>query len=365
MNYYRKNIDNTANNLKLKMQMAAFTLKVSENNDKIDDLLKANKDIKKDITDNSNSIKNFYTKQDVNNIISQYYLKKNIDSMLNNYYLKSNIDNKINDRYDKNYIDNNYYNKSELNEKTSKLDRNIVLFNTNLTKFIDETYKNDKENLEVDIKNNKNKFDNFIMNTFSTLSNNISNINNSQNSRLSNLESKNLSDTQITKINELDNIDLEKINKYSYYIKEFFMHNIDLIRRFNITSDMDNIQILQFEIDRNFLVNDIIKFFISIKLLYEDMKNVYWTLYFKLDVHYGDNVMIKSFKKQMTSKGFLFKNLATFNIDNMFRLNKNTNRLIFKLYMCKVSNAYENKVIITLSNTLEENYCNLVWYSNQ
>ena len=182
---------------------------------------------------------------------------------------------------------------------------------------------------------------------------------------MSDLESKNLSDTQITKINELDNIDLEKINKYSYYIKEFFMHNIDLIRRFNITSDMDNIQILQFEIDRNFLVNDIIKFFISIKLLYENMKNVYWTLYFKLDVHYGDNVMIKSFKKQMTSKGFLFKNLATFNIDNMFRLNKNTNRLIFKLYMCKVSNAYENEVIITLSNTLVENYCNLVWYSNQ
>ena len=378
MNYYRKNVNNTTNDLKLKMQMAAFTLKLSENNDKIDNLLKADKDIKKDIIDNSNSIKNFYTKQDVNNIISQYYLKKNIDSMLNNYYLKSNIDNKINDRYDKNYIDNNLYNrtyldnkfdniynKNEINEKTSKLDRNIVLFNTNLTKFIDETYKNDKENLEVDIKNNKNKFDNFIMNTFSTLSNNISNINNSQNSRLSYLESKNLSDTQITKINELDNIDLEKINKYSYYIKEFFMHNIDLIRRFNITSDMDNIQILQFEIDRNFLVNDIIKFFISIKLLYEDMKNVYWTLYFKLDVHYGDNVMIKSFKKQMTSKGFLFKNLATFNIDNMFRLNKNTNRLIFKLYMCKVSNAYENKVIITLSNTLEENYCNLVWYSNQ
>ena len=89
---------------------------------------------------------------------------------------------------------------------------------------------------------------------------------------MSDLESKNLSDTQITKINKLDNIDLEKINKYSYYIKEFFMHNIDLIRRFNITSDMDSIQILHFEIDRNFLVNDIIKFFISTKLLYEDMK---------------------------------------------------------------------------------------------
>ena len=407
MNYYRKNVNNTTNDLKLKMQMAAFTLKLSENSDKIDDLLKADKNIKKDITDNSNALKNFYTKQDVLNITSQYYLKKylyNKDYIDNNYLVKSEIDKKdneilnkvnnnfysrnyINDNYhlknnvyDKNYINNlannlynrtyldnrfdDIYNKTETNNKISKLDRNIVLFNTNLTKFIDETYKNDKEILEGDIKENKNKFDNFIINTFSTFSNNISNINNNQNSRLTNLESKNLSDTQITKINELENIDLGKINKYSYYIKEFFMHNIDLVRRFNITSELDFIQVLQFEIDRNFLVNDIIKFFISIKFLYENMK-MYWVLYFKIDIHYKDDVLIKSFKRQMTSKGFIFKNLVTFNIDNMFKLNKQTDRLISKLYMCKVSTAYKNDVTITLSNTLEENYCNIIWYSNQ
>ena len=310
--------------------------------------------------------------------------------MLNDYYLKSNIDNKINDRYDKNYIDNDYYNKNyidilsnnvynkthldnqfnniynktETNDKISKLDKNIVLFNTNLTKFIDETYKNDKEILEIDIKNNKTKFDNFIINSFSTFSNNISNINNTQNNRLTNLENKNLSDTQITKINELENIDLGKINKYSYYIKEFFMHNIDLIRRFNIASEVDYIPILQFEIDRNFLVNDVIKLFISIKLLYENIKN-YCVLYFKMDVHYKDDVLIKTFTKQMISKGFIFKNLITFTIDNMFKLNKQTDRLIFKLYLHKVNTAYKNNVTITLTNALEENYCNLIWYSNQ
>ena len=76
MNYYRKPIDKIINDVKLKMQMAAFTLKLSENNDKIDDLLEVDKNIKKDISDNSNSIKNFYTKQDILNITSQYYLKK-------------------------------------------------------------------------------------------------------------------------------------------------------------------------------------------------------------------------------------------------------------------------------------------------
>ena len=404
MNYYRKTVNNTANDVKLKMQMAAFTLKLNENNNKIDDLLEVDKNIKKDVNNNSNALKNFYTKQDILNITNQYYLKKylydkdyidnnflikseiekkdneilnelnnHIQEVKNNYYIKNNvydknyINNLTNDLYNRTYLDNkfdNIYTKTEVNTKTSKLDRNIVLFNTNLTKFIDEKYKNDKEILEEDIKKNKNKFDNFIINTFSSFSNNISNINNSQNSRLTNLESKNLSDIQITKINELENIDLGKINKYSYYIKEFFMHNIDLVRRFNVTSELDFIQVLQFEIDRNFLVNDIIKFFISIKFLYENMK-MYWVLYFKMDVHYKDGVLIKSFNKQMTSKGFIFKNLVTFNIDNMFKLNKQTDRLIFKLYMYKVSTAYKNNVTITLSNTLEENYCNLIWYSNQ
>ena len=177
-------------------------------------------------------------------------------------------------------------------------------------------------------------------------------------------EDAKITESQSNKLEQLENIDLSKLDKFSYYIKEFFMHNIDLVRRFEITSEKDYIQILQFEIDRKFLVNDIIKFFISIKLLYEDMRNVYWVLYFKMDVHYKDDVLIKSFKKQMTSKGFTFKNLATYNIDNMFKLNKDTDRLIFKLYMHKVSTAYKNNVIITLNNSLEENYCNLIWYSN-
>ena len=128
MNYYRKNLDNTANDLKLKMQMVAFTLKLSENNDKIDDLVKADKDIKKDITDNSNSIKN---------------MKNEID----NYYDKNEIDLKFGDLYNKTYINHkldNIYDKTEINDKNSKLNRNIVLLNTNLTNHIDK-YSNEKK----------------------------------------------------------------------------------------------------------------------------------------------------------------------------------------------------------------------------
>ena len=54
--YYRKTVNNTANDVKLKMQMAAFTLKLSENINKINDLLEVNKNIKKDRVNNSNKI---------------------------------------------------------------------------------------------------------------------------------------------------------------------------------------------------------------------------------------------------------------------------------------------------------------------
>ena len=54
--YYRKIVNNTANDVKLKMQMAAFTLKLSENINKINDLLEVDKNIKKDIVNNSNKI---------------------------------------------------------------------------------------------------------------------------------------------------------------------------------------------------------------------------------------------------------------------------------------------------------------------
>ena len=47
--YYRKTVNNTANDIKVKMQMAAFTLKLSENMNKINDLLELDTKISKKI----------------------------------------------------------------------------------------------------------------------------------------------------------------------------------------------------------------------------------------------------------------------------------------------------------------------------
>ena len=54
--YYREPINKTVNDVKLKMQIGALTVKITENINKINDLLEVDKNIKKDIVDNSNKI---------------------------------------------------------------------------------------------------------------------------------------------------------------------------------------------------------------------------------------------------------------------------------------------------------------------
>ena len=56
--YYRKPINKTVDNVKLKMQIGILTVKITENINKINNLLEVDKNIKKDIVDNSNSIEN-------------------------------------------------------------------------------------------------------------------------------------------------------------------------------------------------------------------------------------------------------------------------------------------------------------------
>ena len=58
MNYYRKPINKVIDDVKLKMQLGALTLKISENNKKIDDLIGVDKNIKKDVSSNLEKIDN-------------------------------------------------------------------------------------------------------------------------------------------------------------------------------------------------------------------------------------------------------------------------------------------------------------------
>ena len=97
MNYYRKPINKVANDVKLKMQIGALTLKLSENNNKIDDLIGVDKNIKKDISTNTSKIVN--NKNDVSTNSEQISTNaENISSnssKLNDMYVKKDIYKKI------------------------------------------------------------------------------------------------------------------------------------------------------------------------------------------------------------------------------------------------------------------------------
>ena len=109
MNYYRKPINKVANDVKLKMQLGALTLKISENNNKIDDLIGVDKNIKKDISSNLSKI-------DTNT--------SNIDEIKSNL---SNIDFDSNNKYS---IENFFiYNiEIEKNYNVNKDKRNFSIF---------------------------------------------------------------------------------------------------------------------------------------------------------------------------------------------------------------------------------------------
>ena len=62
------------------------------------------------------------------------------------------------------------------------------------------------------------------------------------------------------------------------------------------------------------------------------------------------------------SKGFLYLSLINFSIKNMFKLKKDINKLIFKIYLLKTNNDISVKVISKLINEFENNYVNIIHY---
>ena len=97
MNYYRKPINKNFDDVKLKMQIGALTVKITENINRIYNLLEVDKDINKDIVDYSNSIKNM--SNDITNnfnriSINEKSIKVKTDTMNANIDdMKSDLDN--------------------------------------------------------------------------------------------------------------------------------------------------------------------------------------------------------------------------------------------------------------------------------
>ena len=91
MNYYRKTVDNTANDLKLKMQMGVLTLKLSENNGNISSNLSKINTNTSDISNNYNFTQTNKKKSEFNTSL----IDTNRDNIASNLTTLNNIDNDL------------------------------------------------------------------------------------------------------------------------------------------------------------------------------------------------------------------------------------------------------------------------------
>ena len=140
MDYYRKPINKVANDLKLTMRMAALTLKITENANKLEQ-------IKLDINENYNDIGNIELLLDENkgnistntnkvNLLYQAHkeIKKDItliENNLNNTYIINNITSKYINLLDKDFIfnNNNTYEIYELSIENSFIKNDYIEVN--------------------------------------------------------------------------------------------------------------------------------------------------------------------------------------------------------------------------------------------
>ena len=136
--YYRKTINNTANNVELKIQIDALIVKITKNINKVNDLLEVDKNVKKDIVDNSNKIvsMNESITHNFNRIsINEKSIKFKTDTINSNIdEIKSNLDNLDLSSNSKYSIENFFiYNiETENSYKLSKDTPKFSIFNYNL-----------------------------------------------------------------------------------------------------------------------------------------------------------------------------------------------------------------------------------------
>ena len=147
--YYRKTVNKVVNDVKLKMQLGALTLKLNENNKKIDDLIGVDKNIKKDISNNTgkidsniNAIK-LVNKNSQDNSADISTNSKQIN--INSEFISTNSEN-INDI---NEIKSNLNNiKNDLsNFKINYSIQNLFIYNID----VEQNYTLDKDNPEFSI----------------------------------------------------------------------------------------------------------------------------------------------------------------------------------------------------------------------
>ena len=419
MNYYRKLIEKTVNDIKLKMQICALTLKLSENNDKIDDLIEVDKNIKNDILSNT-------TKIGANETNILYNLEK-INSMEeNNFKISNDV---FNDKYDiKNQLFS--FNKNvhsyKLFEKTILKDNfNGELVITNIITYKYDNLQNDINRLThmnqfyndknalyyaINLDNHNFGISNFEENISIVRDNLCLNLNNNNKIKIilsltianslgygiikcnmiddnsiniiyteqipiskkfdENDKKTDVLDSQLLELKEKisDNNNLIGNNftsilplKSNYIIDSIWLYNLDF-KDINFTSDINKFLVYENNIVYNFKINLIIELNESHVYLYDSLKHYYYVLkehYTFLD---QNDTLIEEFSFNMMGKGVVYRNLQIYNNKYYFKIISNITNLNIRLYLERINIENDMEFNLKLTNEFQNNQIILKYF---
>ena len=310
------------------MQIGALTLKLSENINKINDLLKVDEDIKKDIGDNLNFIN-----------LNKETISKNDNEIYNKILLISSNNISI------------YGHKKRLDV----MEKDIKKIHLNM----------DVTNLKNDIKNNS---DNIAKNY------NITQINKKKSEF-----NTDLIDNHTNTLNLIKNdIDVLKSNIYTYitsskyFLDEIYSSNLDFIKELDFKSDTkkllvyETIQKTIFKtIQNSFKKDSFLELNESILYKFNDIKPVYFILKESFEFLDENDEVLNKFSFNISLKGFVFYNIHIFKNTEYYKIPKDVNYLKIRLYLERINqtNLYEFGLKIT--NEYQTNYICLKYLENK
>ena len=409
MNYYRKTVDNVVDNVKLKMQMAAFTLKLSENNGNISSntsLIDTNKNnISSNLTTLNNVDKDLFNlrsrinthQNDIQNIndninsIEENNLKIP-DEVFNNTYDIINQSFNFNENthsyllFEK-IIENNMSSgeliiNTIINYKHNNLANDINRL-THLYEFYDDQnilfYSITLDNHDFGIKSNSDLIisDNFCfdinnknniklvlsltrINEWGTGSINLEMIDNNsiniiykEKTNLSNKFDENdkkikAIDDKISSNNNLISNNFTSILplKSNYTIDNIWLFNLNSNKDINFKPDIKKILVYENDINYQFKVNSFIELNESIVYKYDNIKTSYYVLKEVYVIMDQDDIILDEFSFNIKSKGFIFNNLHIFDNQYFFKVQSNITTLKLKVYLERIN--YNNNIDFNL-----------------
>ena len=422
MNYYRKTVDDVVENVKLKMQMGALTLKLNENNQNINinrDNITSNLTTLNDIDNDLISLRTRINthQNDIQNINS------NINAIEENNLKIS--DEVFNERY--NIVNLSFnFNKNthsyKLFEKT--VENNMVTGELIINSIINYKYDNlendlnrlthlyqfydDKDNLFYSItldnhdfgkvsnsdKNILNVSDNFCfninnkdkiklvlsltrINDWGSGTINLQMIDNNNSINIIYKEKTDISDKfdehnkkikaiddKISSNNNLISNNFTSILplKSNYVIDNIWLFNLNSNKDLNFKSDIKKMLVYENNIDYQFKPNSFIEINESIAYKYDNIKLYYYVLketYVLLD---QNDIILDEFNFNIKSKGFIFNNLHIYDNQYFFKVQSNITTLKLKVYLERINYDNDTEFDLQLNSDHQSNFVCLKYF---